>query len=47
MAKMPGSGRLAVERNSLRSRRRKGAGPLTRLPMVALDCDFATGLFGL
>jgi hypothetical protein len=28
----------------LRSRRRQGAGSLTRLPMVVLDCDFAAGV---
>jgi toxin ParE1/3/4 len=29
---------------SLRSRRHQGAGPLTRLPTVALDCGFAAGV---
>ena len=33
-----------ISEASLRSRRRQGAGSLTRLPMVVLDCGFATGV---
>src|SRR5437773_9455118 len=32
-----------ITSDSLRSRRSQGAGPLTRLLIVALDCGFATG----
>jgi len=35
--------RLAVEPCSLRPCGHQGAGPLARLPMVALDCGFAAG----
>jgi hypothetical protein len=33
-----------ISEASLRSRRRQGAGSLTRLPMVVLDCGFAAGV---
>lgn len=33
-----------ISLDSLRSRRRQGAGSLTRLLVVALDCDFAAGI---
>jgi len=33
-----------LRRSSLRSLRRQGACPLTRLPVVAFDCGFAVGV---